>query len=489
MNNPKPFFPFLFLLITTISFPACRISTDPPPDDTEIGDDTPNPDDWTTLTDESTGKTFYLDSGLTVSHTATYSIAGRDGSGSDGEAYNNLQDAMEALDGGDTLFVREGFYSRTGFDPFDPHEIGALDIGPDGNARDYTAVVAYPGEQPVILAEPGKDHYNPDPADEGFDNSSGYYRNPAIGVHGDYLVVSGLKTYGQVVITYASHVLIEKCDLGGGGPRCGQGNVIVLDYDSHDVTIRNNKIHNSCWGENDENGSAVIFYYASAMIENNEFYDNWGGDIYVKDTGGQEGRTMEIRYNFFGPSSVYAGSRGYIDHNQRNEIDIVYVHNNVFLEKASGIQWGTVPGMEMRVFPYNNTFVNCGRDLNAWAPAQELISYNNLLYHDNGPDTYFYSAYTIGDADNNLFWSVAGEVVWRMESSPGIITTSLAEWQDYGGYDGASVYADPGFLNPAGDGPEDFRRQNYSGDVSGSIYGTVCGAYETGAEQIGTIGW
>jgi hypothetical protein len=347
--------------------------------------------------------------------------------------------------------------------------------------------VAYPGEQPVILAEASKANYNPDPGDTSFTNSSHYYNNPAIGLHGEYIVISGLKTYGQVVITHSSNVLLEKCDLGGGGPHCDQGNVIVLNYESNNVVIKNNKIHNSCWGEDDENGSAIIFYYASAaVIENNEFYDNWGADIYVKDTGGQGGRSMDIRYNFFGPSSIYAGIRGYIDHNQRNEIDVVYLHNNIFFEQASGVQWGTVPDMDMRVFPYNNTFVNCTIDLHAWDSYHKLISYNNLCYHTSGAQ-YYYSLYQIESGDYNLFYSVDGEARWKHEMNGNI--DNLSDWQTTYSQDANSVYTDPLFVNANGDSVEDFKRQSYSGDVSGSSYGTVCGAYETGDEEIGTIGW
>ena len=35
--------------------------------------------------------------------------------------------------------------------------------------------------------------------------------------------------------------------------------------------------------------------------------DNFGADVRVKDTGGQEGRDIVIRYNYFGPTSMQPG--------------------------------------------------------------------------------------------------------------------------------------------------------------------------------------
>ncbi len=432
-------------------------------------------------------KTFYLDVQLASNCTGTYSIERRNNSGSDGDAYNNLQNAMDALNGGDTLIIRAGNYSRTGFDPQDPTEIGALDIGwsnsCNGTPNEHTVVMAYPGELPVILAEPGKDHYNPDPGDITYTLSSKYYNNPAIGIHGEYIDVSGLKTYGQVTITYANNIILEGCDLGGGGPHCSQGNVVVLNYGAHDIIIRNNLIHNSCWGENDDNGSAIICYHASATIENNEFYDNWKGDIYIKDTGGQKGRIIEIRKNFFRPSSIYADCVGYICHNQAIDIDAVYLHHNIFLEKGACVQWGTIDVADIPVVPYNNTFVNCTDvDLHAWGFAHQLRSYNNLFYHDNGSQRYYGGLYEEDTANWNLFYSTTNEGLWEFD---GASDNTLAEWQIRSGQDENSVYKDPQFVDPSGNRPEDFKRQDYSGDVTGSSYSTICGAYETGNETIG----
>ena len=479
----------IFVIITVLLFSFCSIGAPVDNDDTPVDND-----DYYDFTEDTTqGKTFYLDDQLSVAHTTTYSVENRDAFGSDGDAYNNLEDAINALSGGDSLIIRNGTYSRS---PTYDQEVGAFDIGGsdiDGSPDDYTVIKTYPGdEMPVILTEPGKAQYNPDPGDttpdpvtNRYDGSCDFYKNPAIGIHGNYIAVSGLKTYGQVVLSYSSNVFLENCDLGGGGPRTTQGNVISLAYWSYDIIIRNNKIHNSCWGSNNENGAAIIFYSSSAIIENNEFYDNWGTDIYVKDTGDQQGRTVDIRYNFFGPSTIFSGCAGIIGHNQQIDIDIVNVHNNVFLDKEKGIQWGTITE-NSPIFPYNNTFIDSGdMDIHGWTDDQRLYSYNNLLYHSNGK--LYYSVFTINEADYNLFYSTSGTTIWKLEGTANPFKTSLSEWQTATNQDLHSVYTDPLFVNAGGNRPEDFKRQSYAGDVSGSEYGTVCGAYETGDETIGLI--
>ena len=440
---------------------------------------------------ELSGRTFFLDGQLSQNVVGTYSIAQRDDSGTDGDAFNNLQDAIDALSGGDNLIVREGEYSRFVEDPFVPPEYGALDIGAhgtaDGTPSDHTVVMAYPGEQPVILAESDKPNYNPDPSDHNYQNSSQYYRNPAIGIHGEYIDVIGFKTYGQVVITWSSNVLLEGCDLGGGGPRNMQGNVVAVDYESHDITIRNNRIHHSCWGEHDWNGAAIIIYHSSALIENNLFYNNWGVDVYVKDTREQGGRIFEIRNNFFAPSSIYPNTIGVAGLNADSSvIDDIIVHHNIFLEKGIGILHATAGYSHFPMTPYNNSFINdMGFDIEGLIDLT-VTSHNNLFYHD-GQGDFYYSAWEIESSNNNLFYSTSGDVQWRIEdTATSVQARNLSEWQRLTDLESDSVYIDPRFVNATGNQPGDFKRQDYAEDISGGI---VCGAYETGDEIIGLYNW
>ena len=420
-------------------------------------------------------KTFYLDAQISQTCQNNYSIQNRDCSGNDGLAFNDLRDALGNLQGGDTLFIRNGTYSK-------PHtgdyREGALAINVSGNAAQPTTVSAYPGEQPIICADINKPHYNPNPGDTSFHNSSKYYPNPAISVGAAFVKVYGLKTFGQVYIN-GNDVLVENCDLGGGGPVINQGNVVLL-Y-GHNLTIRNNKIHNSCWGESDINGSAVMGYNFSAIIENNEFYDNWGSDIRLKDTGGQIGRATHIRNNFFKPSA-YSNCVGVRGIAQDGQIDYVYISNNIFFEKVVAIEWdgGALKGTTA----HNNTFINCGKDISTWR-KNKIYAFNNLHYSSkNGQRYYDIQADPLSNlaSDYNLFYSTTGDKsFYNLYKKKG---SSLGAWRSYSGKDAASISTNPNFVNPNGNNPQDFKRQNYTGEVS-SPYGVMTGAYQTGNEIIG----
>lgn len=120
--------------------------------------------------------------------------------------YTNVLDAAQVLSGGDTLYVRDGVYSRPSVGKYilvHGNEVnywtGILDITASGTPEKHTVVRTYKNELVIIQAKEGVNHYNPDPADESFRKSSHYYPNPAIGIQGAYIDVIGFKTHGQVV--------------------------------------------------------------------------------------------------------------------------------------------------------------------------------------------------------------------------------------------------------------------------------------------------
>ncbi len=415
------------------------------------------------------------------------------------KVYTDVSDAAQALSGGDTLYFRAGIYSRPSVGKYilvHGNEVnywtGILDITASGTPEKRTVVRAYEKELVIIQAKEGVNHYNSDPADQSFRKSSHYYPNPAIGIHGAYVDVIGFKTYGQVVIS-GHDITLRGCDLGGGGPHMNQGQVIALNGTGgagvYNVVIRNNKIHQSCWGESAGNGAAIMCYNASFVVENNEFYDNYGSDICTKDTGGQQGRTIEIRYNFFGPTSINRGNAGVNFHNQDAQVDWIYVYHNIFYNKSMGVSW-SAPGRRGAVV-YNNTFINCGwgqgetGDIGSWQ-NQVINVYSNLYYHSK-PSQKYYDLQTEPwsrlSSDYNLFYSTTGDTSWwhlyRKRCS------TLTAWQRYSGKDNHSVEKDPCFINASGNRPEDFKRRGNPKDVIGSSYGTVCGAYVTGNEVIG----
>jgi hypothetical protein len=451
--------------------------------------------------EEAAAKTFYLDGDLATGCPAgNYSAATRACNGTDGIAYKTLAEAVANLAAGDTLYLRAGTYIRNGGSEF----IGALSVQVSGLDNGHrTTVSAYPGEElrAVIGTDPEKLRYNPDPGQgkgEKVNLSAEFYPCPAISINASYVTVRGLKTYGQLLFQggtgqpkFVHDITVENCDIGGGGPRLHQGQTVML-LNCRNTTIRNSRIHNSCratdGGPGDANGAALMGYAFSATIENNEFYDNWSHDIRLKDTKDQYGNTIVIRNNFFRKSTLFRNAGVGIGlGNQYMHADHIYIHNNLFLEKNTGIGWD---GTAMKdTVAYSNTFVNCDRDVFEWYPNNQIKIYNNLSHHTRSGQYHLYiepNSFPLSNlaSDYNLFDSRPA-ATWRHGTKS---AGTLAGWKSYSGKDGHSVSKGAEFLNPNGKRPADFKRRSYAGDVSGSPYGTVCRAYRTGEEEIGVVG-
>jgi len=449
----------------------------------------------------SSAVTIYLDNRKgVVNGSATYDPETRTCGEGKYKVLTGLDQAARALSDADALYVRAGTYSRSSVGNYiEVHGnkvnywTGALDITASGTPRKRKVVSAYKDEPVIIQAMPGVSSYNPDPADDSFKNSSHYYRHPAISIGGAYVDVIGFKTYGQVMVS-GHDITLQNCDLGGGGPHMNQGQVVAINSNReggvYNLVVRNNKIHHSCWGESTANGAALMCYNASFIVENNEFYDNFGPDVCVKDTGGQQGRDIVIRYNFFGSTSICpSGNSGLVGHNQDREVDNIYIHHNIFYDKTRGIAFRMNPRLEK--LAYNNTFVDCGYgrgetgDIGDWLNPV-INAYNNLYYHSK-PGEKFYDIQTGPwsnlNSDYNLFFSTTGDTLWRHLYRNRAST--LAGWQQYSGKDQKSVWKAPLFVNPAGSRPQDFKRRGSPKDVVGSPYGSVCGAYVMGTEVIG----
>ena len=447
------------------------------------------------------GKVIFLDNKESVVNgSALYDPNTRTCGDGEYRVFTDLDEAARALADADVLYIRGGTYTRASVGKYitvHGHRVnyftGVLDIAASGTAQRRKLLSAYFGETAVIQARPGVNHYNPDPGDTSFTNSSHYYPHPAIGIHGDYLDVRALKTYGQVVIS-GHDITLEYCDLGGGGPHMNQGQVVAINSNRpggvYNVVVRNNRVHHSCWGESRGNGAAVMGYNFSAIIENNHFYDNYGADVRIKDCGDQQGKTTIVRCNFFGPTAVCPdGNTGVGGMNQDKDVDRILIHNNIFYKKTVGVSCDGPPEgpLPKGMFVYNNSFVNCEADLSEWTNPP-IHAHNNLFYHFKEGQRFYdiqSDPWSQLDADHNLFYSATGDTQWRhLYRNRG---SDLAAWQRYSGKDANSVWRVPQFVSPFGGRPGDFKRKGRPSDVSGSKYGPVCGAYITGNEIIGVM--
>jgi len=414
---------------------------------------------------------------------STYDPSSRScGSGND-TVYIDLAGFSANIVPGKTNYLREGSYFRDNMN-------GSLELSAShsGTPTSFTVISAYPGEerQVIIGTATRGATYNSNPGDTNWKGSADYYPNSAILItETNYVKISGLKTYGQIYSRGNHDVIIQDSDFGGGGPSENQGNVVKLN-NVYNATVKNNLIHNSCWGENNENGSAIIFYDASAVIENNTFYDNWGYDVFYKDSGKQSGRRSEFRYNYFGPSKIFQNIGGFRGHNQDVQVSSQSIHHNIFANKYVGI---TVLASPAKNDVYNNSFINCDIDISSSSSGgpYQIRTYNNIFYHSS-PGQIFMQLYApnyIIDTDWNIYF---GQGSWA-KSAPGAYTweNNLSGWQAFVNLDTHSITIDPDFLNPTGANPNDFQRNSYSENFQGSPYSTKAGAFETGKEIIGSV--
>ena len=430
------------------------------------------------LAKSSKAATIYLDGDLSSNCAGNYSILNRNCTGSDGNAYNTIAGANSALAGGDTLYMRQGAYYRTGSNSY----TGALNITTSGTSQAHTVVSNYNNETVWIGTAADKLQYPPAPYD------SNYYASAAVSIKADYVDVIGIKTYGMFLIIGESSqihdILVNNCDVGGGGPYLNQAFALLI-HTAYNVTVQNSLLHNS--GQSDGGGAPNLGCYAcQAIVRNNYFYNGYCGDITVKDTGGQSGRNWEINNNFFMHSDIASSEcdRGIIGLNQAASIQDILIHNNIFFGKTDG---AIIPELKPtgNFSIYNNTFINNAHDIYFWASGP-YVSRNNFYYHTSLGSNFVNMGYTTDaniDSDYNCYYSSGVSPYWRSST---ISTTNFSVWQashDANGVNGI----DPNFLNPTGNSAEDFKRSSYPNDVpEGSPYGRVCGAYLNGSEVIGT---
>lgn len=414
------------------------------------------------------------------------------GSGSD-KVYTDLSTYAANITAGAVNYIRAGNYYYT-----TSSKMGSLDIpqAKSGTSASPTIIKAYPGEerQAVIATASNKFQYNPNPKDTSGANSAAYYPNSAVTIRGSYIIVDGIKTYGQVVIhdTIGGSTIhdssILNSDIGGGGPYINQGPVVFI-ASAYNISIRNNKIHNSCWGESPANGSALMGYDFAALIENNEFYDNLYADIRVKDTTNRGADTIEIRFNFFRNSTIDSAAYGIRSIGNAapgdNALAGFLIHNNVFYKKGAGVSLKMTPTCTTNI--YNNTFIDNSKDItndDDNVTVSNVRIYNNIFYHTNSGAYYFYLwglANNKFDSNDNVFYSTAASYKWLSSSAN---TTALTTWKA-SGKDATSISSNPNFVSASGSTPESFKRSSYAENFTDSPYSTRSGAYVTGNEVVG----
>ena len=446
----------------------------------------------------------YLDGSATgcVNGSTTYNPATRSCGGGTDKVYLDVGTFGTNIVASATNYMRAGSYFRnTGNTNY-----GALLITKAGSSDSTRTIVkAYPGEeQQVILGTTTRGAtYNSNPSDATGAGSWLYYPNPAVSIYGaGNVTVSGVKTYGSFyVVGNVSNITVSDNDIGGGGDgsASSQGNALRINGGTaapgiSNVLIQNNSIHHNCRRQEDDNGSALIWYSFSGNVTGNTFYDTYGNDIENKDNRFQTGKNVTISYNLFLHSTLGTGAGNYDTGirglNQQAFADNTYVNNNIFVRKVYGVNLASIMDEVAPITPhyyFNNTFIDCDRALyDGSSSATTTVQFYNNLFYTTGADKYlsFYNQSYISGMDYNVYYSGG---TWGNHDGTSIWATTLAGWKTFSSKDTNAIEADPNFINAAGGAAEDFKRSSYTENFTGSAYGVHAGAYETGSEVIGYV--
>jgi len=192
--------------------------------------------------------TRYVDGTLGADCTSgNYSIASRNCSGSDGNAYNRVHDIASLMGAGDTTFVRSGTYSLSGSGDYI-----ALS-STSGSAGNLKLIVNYTGESPVV--------------DGASQSGEG---DPAFIVTGNWWHIKGLEIKNAYAVgidmrSCASNNIIEQNNVHHNVRGQSSGTGIAIDCGSNNLILNNDSHHN---------GNYALFNGGSGVGSNSQASGN-----------------------------------------------------------------------------------------------------------------------------------------------------------------------------------------------------------------------
>ena len=325
----------------------------------------------------------YVDWNLSSDCTSgNYSVANHNCSGSDGNAYNTIQEAATAMNAGDDIYIR-GDHTY--------NECVEIKLNLNGTSSNYCSIQSYPGEWAII--------------------DCGHNSKAAFGRPGDG---------GRSTNSNNRYWKLERLEITGGGlaaSTVGYG----IEIDGGPFTIRYCYIHDNRTGSDNDNPGGIGGYrWRDCIIEYNRFYNNGStggnhynsGDIvlfsdYNESAISQNGFNSnsseyyarnEYRYNYHAGSDnaygcalhhkndqLYTGRSLSSPYNDTfNTYGDKYHHNIIIGYPEHGIQ-----GVQDFVQVYNN-IVDCSSGvllaIEAWPnllPKYKACVYNNTIISNN----------------------------------------------------------------------------------------------------------
>ena len=391
------------------------------------------------------GRTVYVDLSIRETSCVSYDPANRECISGKASCYRSIQQAIDHSDYGDTVLVREGFYSE------------AIKVSIDSDLQGYLTIRSHPDERVVI------DGNNPD-------------IGPLIKIESDRvrlkgLVISHSSTFG----IYASgirHIRVENCEVAYSN----DGGIVFVD--AADIQVKNCHVHHNNYRglraahegvsmhnvdvfevhgcevhDNKEEGIDAKYGSKHGKIHDNLVYRNNGPNIYI-----DKANHIDVYNNIVHSAVAKAGISLNIESAWHKEglpwtLQHVNIYNNLVYNNSGGIGFWLEPGdgeERQARWDYigiiNNTLVGNARNgedrgggIYVLNPEPEnfgdsIIIRNNIFYGNiNEVSRSIWDRYGKGQPDkfiidHNLF--VEGEATDYYGSNP-ILTV------------------DPGFRNPS----------------------------------------
>jgi hypothetical protein len=325
------------------------------------------------LVNESQAANIYVDQTLSSDCTSgTYSIANRNCNGADGRAYNTIQEAVNAMNGGDDIYIRGGTYYENVNTP----------TGKDGTAENYSSIQSYLGEWAVIDGGHNQRCTLGRVSESGTYSNTGYWKFEGLEITGGSGIFSGYSIGGGIclgggpfIIRY--NYIHDNVHTGNGGENPGG----IRGYRWRDSIIEYNYFYNNgVYGSNDNSADVLIFSdYEWDQIAQSGF--NNDSDNILRN---------EIRYNYFRGSPIgykHKGSQLFTGRTTTAPFDDTYntygdkIHHNIFQDHRL---FGLFIDMDF-VQAYNNIFDNNQRNSLAinYEPGisalYKVVVYNNLV--------------------------------------------------------------------------------------------------------------
>lgn len=384
-------------------------------------------------------KTVYIDNTLNSNCLAgAYSISNRSCSGTDGDAYPVIQDAINSASVGDVLYMRGGTYNEVAID------IPESKNGTAWTNGNYTTLMSYPGEWAIVDAT-------------GLNTSGVSWTQMAVFTHpygygvGEASSYTSYWKFSNFEVTggrtgfflKADHIKWHYMYIHDNGRVMGSTDSLIGGIVS--VGPRYAEIKYSYFKDNIQTGSSNR--NNSNILFDSDYKDNNGNGGAFNENAATH--SNEIAYNYFEGSKISLRQKNQqrFGYNDRDPNDMTYSeygdkwHHNIILDADEAIG-----SSQDFIQIYNNitdTTINVGRMSGADGDVPivyNAVVYNNTVKRDStvssyasfttsaGYDVAMNNFYDVKDGSGNVISTTVHENVWFYNN---IADRNTSGYQDY----------------------------------------------------------